>query len=1021
MTILATMLRGLRSRSLLSVGSIVLTALAVASAVLGPMFASGVTRSYLVARLNEAPPALTSTSWLFTPDPGEATDPETAARLAAVAVTEQYPNPFTVQQSSWETPRFAALNGLAQLLAREGVCEHLVLSAGRCPRAPGEAMWSGVDLDYTHHQVGDVLSLGHGYDDVRIVGSYRAPAAPSHYWPRPNRLGSMPKRVSEKTGIVTPYTPSPLIVPTEAVAAMPADSWVVRVETVLVAPPSFDDADLRRAVAASKALDDKERAVEGGRILVDGPDDLSLISREVSLQQATARSSIAPAMLSLILVALALLSRLLLSASQLRAPELALASLRGTPTLRIWGLGLAEPVLLLAIGLPLGLGLGIGSGIVLAHQWLVPGLPLPIPWLSFAAAGLVAVAALVVAVLAVGTVLRVSLAGQLSGVHRPVATRRLVVLAQLLLVAAAVAVVATKVAGGGSDPDLTDLVLPVLLGVVAGLGAARGVTALAGWWARQRPHSPALPRFVAARALSRRREGTLTVLPITVAIAIGVFSLGVYDAAATWRHSVAATNAPADEVWTSALPMRTTYDLTHQLDPDGRYLMAAGELYATGGRATVLDTPRLERVGVWSEEWTRGLDAAGVADLLAPAGVPPSFTGRTVSLTVDRQVEASAPLWIELTLYPTEATAAVKAYLGPFPQGKFTRTVEVPQCRNGCRWEAMTLAGGAGLPVEMVGRATVSEVAVDGVPLPDALSEPHWATAPDSPEESRPLHLAVDGQALQIDVDSRGGLGQARLMVGDIPDLRPVIVGLDGGDNLTKRDDGGEDFQLTLEAFPVRTVATASSTPFFGPEGMVVDFTMLAAGRRVYDAMFTPYVLARADTPDAMKQALADRGLVVSTTLVAEQHTLDNSAYALALRLYLVVAVLVLLMAFAGLAVSTAVQLPERRRDAAALRVVGVRRSQVVAAAAWEFLIVLGSAAVSGLAAGLLAQDIVLRTVTIGVVETISTPELSTRVDTTMVAAWAAGLALALGAVGVASATLVVRGARGATLRESTR
>jgi hypothetical protein len=333
----------------------------------------------------------------------------------------------------------------------------------------------------------------------------------------------------------------------------------------------------------------------------------------------------------------------------------------------------------------------------------------------------------------------------------------------------------------------------------------------------------------------------------------------------------------------------------------------------------------------------------------------------------------------------------------------------------------MTLAGEAGLPVEMVGRATVSQFAVDGVPLPGALSEPHWATAPDSLADSRPRDLDVTGQDLQITVDSEGRLGQARLMVGAIPDLRPVLLGLEGGNNLAELKGGGKGFQLTLEQFPVRPVATATSTPFFGPEGMVVDFTMLAAGRRVYDAMFTPYVLARSDTPAAMKQDLADRGLVVSTTLAAEQRTLDNSAYALALRLYLVVAVLVLLMAFAGLAVSTAVQLPERRRDAAALRVVGVRRSQVVTAAAWEFLVGLGSAAVAGLGAGLLAQDIVLRTVTVGVVETISTPGLSTRVDTTMVAAWAAGLALALGAVGLASATLVVRGARGATLRESTR
>ena len=46
--LLGTVLRGLRARALLSVGSILLTALAVGSAVLGPIFAEAVTNSYVV-------------------------------------------------------------------------------------------------------------------------------------------------------------------------------------------------------------------------------------------------------------------------------------------------------------------------------------------------------------------------------------------------------------------------------------------------------------------------------------------------------------------------------------------------------------------------------------------------------------------------------------------------------------------------------------------------------------------------------------------------------------------------------------------------------------------------------------------------------------------------------------------------------------------------------------------------------------------------------------------------------------
>ena len=148
---------------------------------------------------------------------------------------------------------------------------------------------------------------------------------------------------------------------------------------------------------------------------------------------------------------------------------------------------------------------------------------------------------------------------------------------------------------------------------------------------------------------------------------------------------------------------------------------------------------------------------------------------------------------------------------------------------------------------------------------------------------------------------------------------------------------------------------------------------------------------------------------------------LDQSAFALALRLYAVAAVLVLLMALAGLFVSTAVQLPARRRDAAALRVVGVPRSAVMSAVAREFFVVLGGAAVAGVLAGSLAQYVVLRTITLGVVDEITTPHLVAAISPTRLLVVAAVVAVVLGIVAFFSASMTVRGARGSTLRESTR
>ena len=78
------------------------------------------------------------------------------------------------------------------------------------------------------------------------------------------------------------------------------------------------------------------------------------------------------------------------------------------------------------------------------------------------------------------------------------------------------------------------------------------------------------------------------------------------------------------------------------------------------------------------------------------------------------------------------------------------------------------------------------------------------------------------------------------------------------------------------------------------------------------------------------------------TTEAQTKRVLDQDAFALALRLYIVVTVLVILLALAGLAANLAVQLPARRRDAASLRVVGVKRRAVMVGVVAEFVVVLG-------------------------------------------------------------------------------
>ena len=1020
--LLGAIVRGLRSRALLSAGSVLLTALAIGSAVLGPVFSEAVTNSYVVTRLQETAPGLTGLSRVFTPDSGSSLDQaeQDAAAASRELTTGPWQDPVVIAQSE----RFSALRGVVTFWSRADACTALEIE-GRCPEKQGEVLMLAADVEKTGAEIGEPLPLDifetpgvqrlglprPGLDEVVVVGSYVTPG-PGGDWLIPGRLTSTNEQESIRGGY-QPYAPAPLITTDDTVTAM--GRWDVRVDTRLDVPSDLTPAQLDEAATSATAVPrDTALEVDGGTLRADDTNSLADVVEEVRFQQSTARSSIAPAVLSLVLVALALLMRLLNAASELRVPELALASLRGVTARRLWGLGLAEPLVVLLIATPLGVVFGVGLSVVLVRSWLVPGLPLTLPWASWIAGALVLVVAFAVACVAVGLVVRESLASQLSGVRRPVAARRWSVIAQLTLVALALATLASKLsAGGPGEPDATDLVLPVLLAVVAGLGATRLTAALATWWTG-RSRGRSLSGFVSSRAISRRQEGTLVILPITAAIAVAVFGAGVYDSAATWRTSVAATASPAHTTWSTSLTLAETVALTRTIDPEGDWIMAAASATNPGANFSVVDSSRLARVATWPSTWSPGRDVEQVVDDISPGGVVPTLTGRRLSLTIDNRADMDRDLAVEVR-FGSRNGLPLKAYVGPFPQGVSTRSARVPFCREGCPLEGMTLGGGAGTNTRMSGTLRLVAVEMDGSPAPGAIEGAGWTATPDPAVRSSITDLQESGGGLEMAVDTGDSVGMARLTAGGLTRARPALAGPGVQERaIVKLDEG-------YGLIPVDRVGEIEGMPFTGPSGLLVDYSSFITDRPVYDNLVTVHVLAREGTPTTITDALSEAGLSVGTTLAQERHVLDQSAYALALRLYGVVAALVLLMALAGLFVSAAVQLPARRRDAAALRVVGVPRSSVMGAVVRELGVVLGSAALAGILAGSLAQWVVLRTITLGYADDPTTPALVAAISPVRLVVLALLAAAVFGAVALVSASMTVRGARGSTLRESAR
>lgn len=1022
--LLGTALRGLRSRLLLTAGSVLLAAIAVGAAVVGPMYQSGASSSYLVTKLQAEPNFITGV--LFDYAPPAIGDTSVAAalmggrRLADGTLDDNF---MPAQASLWTVRRPSpTFGGDAALLSITGSCDHLVVT-GRCPAAKGEAMILRQDSRFAHAPIGSDIKVSGVPGRLRVVGTYAAQAGAGTFWFDLADLQSVPAQPFAP--LPTPYLPAPLIVSPQMFSSLTPGGWYVQLARRLDVTSRMSSQDLEQASHAVAALehtivDDKSTATltrQVGNRLVP-------IAAEVRQRGATARATVAPAVVSVVLVALVLLVRLLGAAMELRRAELALASLRGYSREQLWVLGLVEPALTLALATPVGLVAGYVCYRALARTWLVPGLPIPLTAGSLLAVLVVLLATLAVAALVVRDSLSETLAQQIAGVRRPGRSGRWGILLRLVVVAAALAVlVATLAAGQQSSPDATDLALPILLAVAAGLVTTLAAQALARWWSSLTAGRHGVFSFLASRTISRRREGTLVILPLTAALAVSIFAAGVYTAAADWRGSDAATIVGADRSYPTKLSLGQAVALTHRLDPDGRWLMGAGANYEGPNQILIMDTPRLSRVGLWPASWTPGMSAADVQRILAPTRPSVTLTGSRLSMTVDNRVSGDYRTLAAEVSMTDENGEATSVFLGPMHPGVSTVSAHVDGCRSGCMLTQISFGGPAGISEAMHGTASITDVLMDDAPVPAFLDEPWRAADPLLDTASGVAGSPrTTGGRLTITFDARSSDSVAAVTPTDVPRVRPVLRGRTS--TTATSGEVGRTIALKTSVYrtiAIRPVATTESMPVLGPAGLLVDYTTLTRDVTISGPSTDVTILARGDTPAAVLAGLADSGITDPVTVTTTRSVLDNDAFALALNLYLVVTAMVILLALAGLGASLTVQMPSRRRDAASLRVVGLRRRSIVAAVIAEFVVVMGAAALAGVGAGSLAQYVVVRTVTLGYADTQHTPRLLASLNVPTILALLLLVTIVLFVVAVLVAALTVRGARTASLRESAR
>ena len=246
-------LDGLRSRSLLSLGTLLLLVVALGSAVLGPAFAAAVGNAYAVTRLEEERNVLTGRTWEVRPsgavdDPGALLD-DTLDQLVL-------PDDQHAASAQLETSRELAPGALGEvmLMAKPDACAHLDVE-GRCPEAPGEVAVLAGDAEEDGYEIGDRIELGPPFGTLTLVGTYAYPSGPSvpserreelaDYWFEPARLASVPATVRPGRQLTEiARQPAPYLVAPDQLSGLSPSLVLVRVDSRIDVPTDLDAADL---------------------------------------------------------------------------------------------------------------------------------------------------------------------------------------------------------------------------------------------------------------------------------------------------------------------------------------------------------------------------------------------------------------------------------------------------------------------------------------------------------------------------------------------------------------------------------------------------------------------------------------------------------------------------------------------------------------------------------------------------------------------------------------------------------
>ena len=323
----------LRARRGQSAVLFLLAVLAVAASTATPLYADAAARA---ARLDEVRAATGGDRTVSVSNPRvAATDPRaidaTRESLRAAAQGSGLTDILALDLAAALDP--GAGSAQITLIAREGICDHLVVT-GRCAQEAGEAVVSPA----SRYRVGDVVSTTDPQLRLSVVGTYRVADVSEPYWAGRLDVDNDPTRAD-----------APVLVTARTLFdARPA---VLGVTVDLVA---LDPAGLAVGPRLTHAVEEIQRATPRGYGVNTG---LYGLTGRVEANRRALVSGVVIGTGQLILICVFVLLLAVGHASTERRSEFAVASLRGAPARHRFLLTVGPIAVLLLAAAPIGFGL----------------------------------------------------------------------------------------------------------------------------------------------------------------------------------------------------------------------------------------------------------------------------------------------------------------------------------------------------------------------------------------------------------------------------------------------------------------------------------------------------------------------------------------------------------------------------------------------------------------------------------------------------------------------------------------